>query len=324
MTPLKVEFKRDGAKVAVKVLSQDESTRGEEEIFRSSEGFRLVSIALPAVHSKFANTLYVRGSCKEQDYLWSSTAVADSPRAAAEYIEKAERAIHEYNESIKEKETMCKFIFKVWRDDYTVTMRIFEQPEKTRGKGKLFEHNDVEIWSDDQPELAIDGTIYICGICRSCDSVAAKVSFRSLDEAEAYRKKITEALNAYAKHLEEQETPKRADKLVYQFDRIGCVIVATPIHIPEWVEKKFLFSASDGFALLRSTVTEVCPNSLYLPSIADKGKCLPCAGCFFSTEVSASKWIRNAARAIAECNAKYATVVEPKAMLISRETIIAE
>lgn len=218
---------------------------------------------------------------------------------------------------------MSKFRFKVWRNDYTVTMKIFSQPEETRGKGKLFEHNGVEIHSVDYPELEED-CVFTRGEELSEDNRTTTIRFGSLDKAEDYRKKITEALNAYAKHIEEQTTPKCADKLVYQFDRIGCVVVATPIHIPEWVEKKFLFSASDGFALLRSTVTEVCPNSLYLPSIADKGKCLPCAGCFFSTEVSASKWIRNAARAIAECNAKYATVVEPKAMLISRETIIAE
>lgn len=101
MTPLKVELKRNGAKVYVKVLSQDESTREKDEIFRSSEGFRLVSIALPAIHSKFANTLYVRGSCKENDNLWSDAKVARSPQVAAEYIEKAKRAIAEYNESIK-------------------------------------------------------------------------------------------------------------------------------------------------------------------------------------------------------------------------------
>ena len=101
MTPLKVKFTQNGAKVYMKVLSQDESTRGEWEIFRSSEGFRLVSIALPAVDSKFADTLYVRGSCEENDNLWSDKRVARSPRAAAKYIEKAERAIAEYNESIK-------------------------------------------------------------------------------------------------------------------------------------------------------------------------------------------------------------------------------
>lgn len=38
---------------------------------------------------------------------------------------------------------MSKFRFKVWRNDYTVTMKIFEQPEGTRDKHLIFEHNFV-------------------------------------------------------------------------------------------------------------------------------------------------------------------------------------
>lgn len=321
MTPLKVEFKRDGARVSVRVLSQGENTRGKKEIFRSSEGFRLVSIALPAIHSGFANTLYVRGSCKEQDYLWSSTAVADSPRAAVEYIEKAERAIHEYNESIKEEKKMEKFRFKVWRNDYTVTMEIFEQPEETRGKGELFEYNGIEIQSVDYPELDED-CVFTRGEDLSEDNRAATIRFESLDKAEAYRKKITEALNAYAKHLEEQETLKCADKLVYQFDRIGCVVVATPIHISEWATaSRDILYKNEDFIINRDYTTNI-GITFDIPGVGDKKYTQ--ATRVFKSEDAAKSWIEKATRAISECNAKYATVVEPKARLISRETVIAE
>lgn len=89
MIPLKVEFSRDGAKVFVKVLSQDESTRDKGEVFRSSEGFSLVSIGRQAVQSGLGDILYLRGWVKEYDTRWSFTEAAPSPQAAAEYIEKA-------------------------------------------------------------------------------------------------------------------------------------------------------------------------------------------------------------------------------------------
>lgn len=267
MTPLKVKFNRDGVKVTVKVLSQDESTR-----------------------------------------------------------EKAERAIHEHNESIKEEKKMEKFKFKVWRNDYTVTMKIFSQPEETRKKCFLFKHNGVEIHSMDYPQVDED-CIFIRGAISAKDNTAATITFDSLDEAEAYRKKITEVLNAYAKHLEEQgasePTQKHADRLVYQFDRIGCVVVATPIHIPEWATaSRDVLYKNEDFIINRDYTTNI-GITFDIPGVGDKNKYTQATRAFKS-EDAAKSWIEKATRAISECNTKYATAVEPKAMLISRETVIAE
>lgn len=221
---------------------------------------------------------------------------------------------------------MNKFRFKVWRNDYTVTMKIFEQPEETRGKCFLFKHNGVEIYSVDCPQ--IDGDcIFIRGAILAKDNRAATISFDSLDEAEAYRKKITEALKAYAKHLEEQETPKPtpkcAEKLVYQFDRIGCVVVATPIHIPEWVKNHWVFKSSGGFALRGQSFNQLSEYNLYI-SVPGTSYTKVQGFYNFYDEDKARKMITNATKAIAECNAKYATVAEPKARFVSRETVIAE
>lgn len=108
---------------------------------------------------------------------------------------------------------MNKFRFKVWRNDYTVIMKIFEQPEETRGMDKLFEYNNMVIRSVCRPQLT-NVCIYLRGAHRNMDNIPATIRFGSLDKAEAYRKAVTEALNAYAKHLEEQTTPKCANKQV--------------------------------------------------------------------------------------------------------------
>lgn len=218
---------------------------------------------------------------------------------------------------------MSKFRFKVWRNDYTVTMKIFEQPEETRGKVKLFQHEDIEVCSITSPEL-LDCVVFLRGNIKSRDHMAATISFDNLDKAEVYRKKITEALNAYAKHLEEQETPKCADKLVYQFDRIGIVVVATPINIPEWVIAKGRYVyENDEFGINCGPYWGIFSDSLVIPETG-KTKHAETSADWFLSEKEASKWIKQATKAIAECNAKYATVAEPKARIISRETVIAE
>lgn len=218
---------------------------------------------------------------------------------------------------------MSKFRFKVWRNDYTVTMMIFEQPEETRGKCFLFQHNGVEIQSVDYPALEED-CVFTRGAILDKDNRAATISFDSLDEAEVYCKKITEALNAYAKHLEEQETPKCADRLIYQFDRIGIVVVATPINIPEWVIAKGRYVyENDEFGINCGPFWGIFSDSLVIPETGETKHAEKSVDWFVSEE-EASKWIKQATKAIAECNAKYATVAEPKAKLISRETVIAE
>lgn len=224
---------------------------------------------------------------------------------------------------------MSKFRFKVWRNDYTVTMKIFEQPEETRGKDKLFQHEDIEVRSITSPEL-LDCVVFLRGNIKSRDHMAATISFDSLDKAEVYRKKITEALNAYAKHLEEQEMPKTAlkcaDRLIYQFDRIGIVVVATPINIPEWVIAKgrYVYENDEfGINCGCGPYWGIFSDSLVIPETG-KTKHAEKSVDWFVSEEEASKWIKQATKAIAECNAKYATGAEPKARLISRETVIAE
>lgn len=217
---------------------------------------------------------------------------------------------------------MSKFRFRVWRNDYTVTMKIFEQPEETRDKGKLFEHNGVEIHSVDYPELEED-RVFTRGEDLSEDNRAATIRFDSLDEAEAYCKAVTEALNAYAKRLEEQTTPKCADKLVYQFDRIGCVVVATPIHIPEWVVKHPVYYSQSGFKIRNTSFPHIGFNLFYI--FKEKG-ITKNIQCFFNfrKEEEAIQWIKEAAKAITEYNAKYAPGIGAKTDPILWETVIAE
>lgn len=96
---------------------------------------------------------------------------------------------------------MSKFRFKVWSDKYAVTMQVLEQPEETRGKGLLFEHGGIKIRSGFSPTIG-GRTIFIRGTSLDDDNRAMTTTFCSLSEAELYRRKITEALSAYAKHLE--------------------------------------------------------------------------------------------------------------------------
>lgn len=218
---------------------------------------------------------------------------------------------------------MSKFRFKVWRNDCTVTMKIFEQPEETRGEHLLFKYSDIEIWSVNHPQLR-KYAIFICGTNTNIDNEAVTISFDSLDKAEAYCKKITEALNAYAKYLEKKETPKCADKLIYQFDRIGTVVVATPINIPEWVIAKGRYVyENDEFGIYCGPFWGIFSDSLVIPETG-KTKNAERSVDWFVSEEEASEWIKQAAKVIAECNAKYATAAETKARLISRETVIAE
>lgn len=232
---------------------------------------------------------------------------------------------------------MEKFRFKVWRNDYTVTMKIFEQPEETRKKCFLFKHNGVEIHSMDYPQVAED-CIFIRGAILAKDNTAATISFDSLDKAEAYRKKITEALNAYAKELEgdtiitkktpvvarmSEPTPKYADKLMYRFDRVGSVVVATPISIPEWVNKRTKVYENEVFEILQSTHSVLYDTGFCIAVTANKDLYRQATNCF-NTEAAAKDWIGRASRAISECNKKYAHALEPPVAKITKETVIAE
>lgn len=124
--------------------------------------------------------------------------------------------------------------------------------------------------------------------------------------------------------FEEQEMPKCADKLIYQFDRIGVVVVATPINIPEWVIAKGIYVyENDEFGINCGPYWGIFSDSLVIPETG-KIEHAETSADWFLSEKEASEWIKQATKAIAECNAKYATVAKSKARLVSRETVVAE
>ena len=124
--------------------------------------------------------------------------------------------------------------------------------------------------------------------------------------------------------FEEQEMPKCADKLIYQFDRIGKVVVATPINIPKWVIAKGRYVyENDEIGIDCGPFWVIFSDCLVIPETG-KTKHAERSVDWFISEEEASEWRKQATKAIAECNAKYATVAESKARLVSRETVIAE
>ncbi len=104
MEKLKVKFRRIDETVFMKVIQQDESTRGGELKYQLN-GFRIISRGYPAIDD--GTSLLIRGVNKEEDYRIARI-VFHNNRNAKEYIKKAKACIKAYNESLGEKEEVVE------------------------------------------------------------------------------------------------------------------------------------------------------------------------------------------------------------------------
>lgn len=222
---------------------------------------------------------------------------------------------------------MSKFVFKIWREKSTVCMRIISQPEDTRNSGILFEHDGLEIKSYSHPELLLNG-IYLRGFDSSKDNYTARLSFDSIDRAKRYQKAASAALRAYAATInapivDEGEAEKKAEdtgKLKYRFDRIGAVVVASPINIPAWAVN-YGTHYKEGIEIFTGAgEARITTAFLKLPGPGQ----LQQSSRTFNDEEEAKEWIERASKAIAECNRQHEKKRETEDFKVPIETTIAE
>lgn len=220
---------------------------------------------------------------------------------------------------------MSRFEWKVWLEGKNVKMKIINQPEELRGKGHVFKYKKFEITSDGSPELR-DSEIYIRGTLKEFDDCVSIKRFGTAKEADEYCREVMLALTVFRVHLDQQDEKEKdiLNKIKYQFDRIGCIVVAIPLHIPEWAKRNGrCIYKNHNFNIKRGNTSAIYIDDLYLPGITDEDPLRP-AGFRFNDEKDARTWIDRAAQAIKECNEEYITNDNLKIKAITKETIITE
>lgn len=226
---------------------------------------------------------------------------------------------------------MSTLRYEIQRTNNVVSMKILAQPEETRGAGCLFRYRHFEIRSNTMPDLTMTA-FYIRGCHRDEDDREATIVLESTTAARAYFDALSAALEAYNRHLTAQPAaqpiqsavqPMQAGRLRYQFDRIGKVVVATPISIPAVLTTHCgILYKTDDFRINREDSTSILSTVLYLPGSCNDDPLAPTCRAFESEE-KAMAVIQKAARAIAEFNRKLYNDRAPTKS-ITKDTVVAE
>jgi len=157
---LKVQFIRDGARVTMKVLEQDETLRsmnGGKEVLKK-DGYAVYSWAFPAIDP---NIIYIRGSNRDKDEI-SDTFLHLSPEAAKAAIDAFSKLIEEINNMDHRIVGGPRLQVEFWREGNKLTVQVLEQAEELRGKDLLADDGKYYVRSRCCP--ALDWyTLYVRG-----------------------------------------------------------------------------------------------------------------------------------------------------------------
>lgn len=225
---------------------------------------------------------------------------------------------------------MRKLEYRIWQEMNLICLQILSQPSNLRGSGSIFWHNNMELRSNYTPKLTEDA-VYIRGIRSAHDNVTVAYGLKSRKEAAEYKKKVESLLDAYNKHLMEHPNTQpsavkdnliseiEAGKLRYRFDRVGKVVVATPLSIPPHARQSNTSFIHEGFTI---RIVDCAISVIYdaVLHIGVDGQHVNQATRLFDSEEAAEEWIHRAAATIAAYNCK----IEPIMPDVTTSGTVAE
>jgi 23S rRNA A2030 N6-methylase RlmJ len=308
---LKVQFIRDGAKVTMKVLEQDEtlrSTNGGKEVLNKG-GYAVWSWAFPAIDP---NIIYIRGSNRDKDEI-SDTLLHLSPEAAKAAVDAFSKLIEEINNMDHRIVGGDRLQVEFWLEGARLRARVLKQDDGLRDVGTIRSEDKYFIRSISLPAIVPDSmdvngsVLYVRGLKRSEDSKTVEEWFPSPLAAR-------EALEAFTRLIEkinnEEHRIVGGPRLKVEFWREGYRMTMQVLEQAEELRGKDLL-ADDGEYFLRS---RCCPalvgRTLYVRGrdggCTDKWK----AGYAFNTSEEAIKSLAHFTKLIEQINAEQTKTLE--------------
>lgn len=85
---------------------------------------------------------------------------------------------------------------EIYQQDNFIYGRVLKMSEELRGKGKIIEHNGYTLYSQDYPQLTLDG-LFLKGKNKNKDHYWFGCTFNNREESSNALKKIKEIINVY-------------------------------------------------------------------------------------------------------------------------------
>lgn len=95
---------------------------------------------------------------------------------------------------------MKKLKLKLWQVENVVLMKVLQQDESTRGKGKLFEYGGLTLKSVNEPVIS-NGVVFLSGYEINKDNAIDFLEFGDQTKATEYIQKVLDLVHEYNKSL---------------------------------------------------------------------------------------------------------------------------